>query len=573
MMKWVLAGALLAGGGAEDEGVRRVEAHLLIEDPNSALGEAEALVSQFPTSKVAGSLLIRAYAARGNEELALAEWHKLSLSHPNLIEDRSLLEDISWGVLKKGLDSSQNAVRLASMIGSYLTQDVRTVAILKKMMRDSNAIIRSVAVQMASGYQDAPLKDEIARLMAEEKVWVVRLEVIKAIGQLRLKELSSELKSLIQSDKATYEERQYAIEAAVHISEKIEIEELSQLAESDRAGIRHLACMIASHFEIEEAKDQILKLIGDSHPDVRIAAIDALGIFYRKKTSLEEARKALSEALVDANPAVAISAAWAALLIDPPLGEAHLQPWLTDSLPENRRLAAAALAAAGSKGISLSLEVLKESRDPYVLANVAMGLLGQRVEVERCSNALYDFLMAEKRLWMWDTRPNPLFQVLAPSQVRHVDHIPNYPEAIDQMTRLNLVSLLAVVEDPRAQTALKSFLQKRTWGITGVAAATLLQEGDESALEVVRKLVSDSDPNVKLQACLVLAMLGKEESVIQDLQAAYETSDHERKLHILEALGKVGNISSFKFLLGTLKEPFPILRVAAAAALIQSMNR
>ena len=219
------------------------------------------------------------------------------------------------------------------------------------------------------------------------------------------------------------------------------------------------------------------------------------------------------------------------------------------------------------------MKVLKESSDPYVKANVALGLLGQRVEVTPCCDLIYEFLQSEKRMWMWDTRPNPLFQVLAPSQVRHVDQIPNYPEAIDQMTRLNLVSFLVLVDDPRALPALKTFLQRKSWGITGVAAATLLQEGDETALEVVRKLLDETDPNIRLQACLVLGMLGRDETVLRDLQGAYAGADHEKKLHILEAVGRVGNSNSYSFLVGVLREPFPILRVAAAAALIQSVNR
>jgi HEAT repeat protein len=227
----------------------------------------------------------------------------------------------------------------------------------------------------------------------------------------------------------------------------------------------------------------------------------------------------------------------------------------------------------GSRGIPLAIKTLKESQDPYVKANVALGLLGQRVEVQMSCDFIYDFLENEKRMWMIDKRPNPLFGVLAPSQVRHNDQIPNYPEAQDQMTRLTLVSLLALVDDPRALPALKTFLQRKSWGISGVAAATLLHEGDETALSVVKQLVDDPDPNVRMQACLVLAMFGKDESVIRNLQGAYAGADHEKKLHILEALGKIGNTQSFSFLVSVLREPFPILRVAAAAALIQSVNR
>jgi len=203
---------------------------------------------------------------------------------------------------------------------------------------------------------------------------------------------------------------------------------------------------------------------------------------------------------------------------------------------------------------------------------VALGLIGQRKEVQAAADCLYTFLTEEKRMWMWDNRMNPLFQTLSPSQVRHIDQIPNYPEAIDQMTRLNLVSMLAMVDDPRAIDALKSFLQRKTWHITGVAAAILLQEGDDASLEIVRGLIEDPNPQVRLQACLVLALYGKDETVLKELQGAYVGAEFEMKLHILEALGSIGNEDSFGFLMKGLEEPFPLLRIASAAALIQSLN-
>jgi HEAT repeat protein len=567
-MHWLLAAALIVSNLPEEEGVRRVQAHLLIDDPASALNEAQAVVNQYPDSVVANKTLIEALAANGKEEQALDLWNRLTSKQPDLLYDRNLLEELSWGVLKKGVQSNQYGVRLAATIGAFLTRDVRAVPILLKMMRDSNAVIRAVAIQMSSAYRDAPLKDEIARLIEEEKVWMVRLEVIKAIGGLKMKELAPKLQALVQSERTTFEERQLAIASLLEIYDDISLPEFKTLARSNRAGLRHLACSIAAHFELLDAKDEVIRLIQDTNPAVRIAALNAFGLFYREKnTSL------LKGVLEDSDPSVAITASWAAYMIDPKLGEKSMEKWLVDSLPENRRMAAAALASVGSRGTALAIKTLKESSDPYVKANVALGLLGQRVEVKACCDFVYDFLASEKRMWMIDKRPNPLFSILAPSQVRHNDQIPNFPEAQDQMTRLTLVSLLAVVEDPRALPALKTFLQRKTWGISGFAAATLLHEGDETALEVVKQLVSDPDPNVRMQACLVLAMFGKDESVLRELQGAYAGADHEKKLHILEALGKIGNAQSYSFLVGVLREPFPILRVAAAAALIQSVNR
>ena len=559
-------------GVTEEEGIRRVQAHLLIEDNDAALREASELYESFP-SKAVGSIYIEALSANGLEENALHAWNQLSLHYPNLVEDHHLLEELSWGVLNKGMESNQYAIRLSSLIGAYLTHDVRAVKILLGMMRDSNAVIRSVAVQMAAGFADAPLKDEIARLMNEEKVWFVRLEVIKAIGALRMKEMTPKLKAILATEKNTFEERQLAIESLVSIYDSITVEELKKLSESNRAPMRHLACMAAAHFQVMEAQELIIALVSDPNPDVRIAALNAMGLVYLLKMPPDAGRAILQKALEDSNPAVAITAAWALALIDPAASEAAFQNYLQSDLAENRRLAAGALSATGNRCIALSQRVLRENSDPYVRVNVALGLIGQRIDVSQCCDTIFNFLQSEKRMWMWDNRTNPLFQVLMPSQVRHIDQIPNYPESIDQMTRLNLVSMMALVEDPRAQEALKSFLQKKNWGITGVAAAMLLQEGDAGAMDVVRSLLQDPDPNVRIQACLVLSMLGHDESVILDLQKAYTLSDHERKLHILEALGRIGSSESIPFLVGVLDEPFQILRIAAAAGLIQSLNR
>jgi HEAT repeat protein len=556
-----------------EDGIRRVQAHLLIDDASSALADATRLAEQFPDSLEAGSILIEAFAAAGFESQALDEWHRLSLRAPGLLGERHLLEEIAWGILKKELRSTQYSIRLAALIGSYLTRDVRALPILLKMMRDSNAMIRSVAVQMSTGYGDAPLKDEIERMMAQEKVWIVQMEVIQAAGKLRLKSALPKLHTLVQSEKAMIEERQAAIEALIHISERMEPEEVARLSRSNRAGLRHFSCAIATHFEMKEVKEEILKLLNDTHPDVRVAALNALGLFYRNTMTQDEIKAILKPRLEENEPRVSITAAWVAQLIDPSMGTPIFEKWLQNNLAENRRLAAAALAASGDRGVLLSTSILKNSADPFVRANVALGLIGQRQEVSLAADCIYDFLMSEKKMWMWDNRSNPLFQVLAPSHVRHIDQIPNYPEAIDQMTRLNLVSLLAMVEDPRATAAMKNFLHLRKWQITGVAAAMLLQEGDETSLTLVRELLEDSDPQIRLQACLVLAMYGKDETVLKDLQGAYSSADFEMKLHILEALGAIGSSESFSFLVGVLREPFPLLRVAGAAALIQGIHR
>ena len=560
-------GALLFGA-AIDEGVRRVETHLFIGDSLSALAEAEDLIERYPRSSAVGGAMIEALAANGYEERALDLLEYYGSVDPKILTNRELLESLSWGILHKGVDSNQYGVRLASLIGAFFTRDSRAVPVLLHAMRDSNAVVRSVSVQLAASYGDAPLKDEITRLLKEEKIWMVRLEVIKAIGSLHMYSLVPQLQAIAQDEKSTYEERTLAIEALVTMHDALSLDELTNLAKSPRAGLRHLACSLAAHFTIPNSTPILSELVKDTHPDVRIAAINAIGLTDPKGLSTKELRSAME----DPYPAVAITASWLALITEPKLGEPALVRWLEDTLTDNRRLAAAAIAAAGDRGVGLAVEGLERSQDPYVRANLALGLIGQRQEVTQASDVLYQFLESDRNMWMWDQRTNPLFHTLAPSQVRYNDQIPNYPEAIDQMTRLNLVSLLAVVDDPRAITALKKFLQRKSWGLTGVAAATLLQEGDDTALELVRGLMNDDEFLVRLQACLVLALFGKDDTVLPQLQKAYVDASHEYKLHILEACGHIGQEENQSFLIGVFREPFPMLRIAAAAALIQGLN-
>lgn len=566
-MPILLALALLVSNLDEQKAIQRVRSHLLIEDTSSALRDASEYAQCCPESLPVQKVYIEALAAQGKEEKALIAWEKIAAKEPEILYERPLLEELGWGVLKKGTGSTQYGVRLAATIGAYLTKDVRSIPIFLKMMRDSNAVIRSVAIQMASSYFDAPLKDEIARLFHEEKVWLVRLEVIKAIGILRMKGFEKELKKIVRSERSTMEEKHLACIALLEMYEKAPLEEMRSLFTSDRAGLRLLACMIALHFEIKEAKAALMQCTKDPNPDVRMAALNALGLFFRGE------KKTIEEALEDLDPKVSITACWAGILAKSQKAFKKMEGYLFDATPEYRRFAAAALSATGKSGLKIAKKGMEKSQDPYVLLNLARGLIGQRVEVKKSSDAILRFLQEEKRMIMVDRRENPLFTIYAPSKVRYSDQIPNQPEAEDQMTRLHLATMLALVEDPRSPEAIRSFLRRKFWGVSGVAAATVLKEGDDTALEIVSELLKDEDPFLRLQAALVLAMFGKEEKALYPLMNSYYEVGHDQKLYILEAIGKIGNQACYSFLLSAMKEPFPILRVAAASALIQSVNR
>ena len=389
---------------------------------------------------------------------------------------------------------------------------------------------------------------------------------------LRLCELKGDLKEIIGNPRTLAEEKASAIVALVSMYDSIDREELLCLVQSDRAGLRHLASEVIVHLNMKHELDLLLPLLRDSSSDVRISALNALALMRVEKVGNVSVSALVQESVNDPIPEVAITAGYVLLLCNEAEGSRCLSKWLRSPNAEWRHLASAALGASGKYGLKLALKEIRESTDPYVKVNLALGLVGQRVQVNMACDMIYNTFKEEKEtLWMWDTHSNPLFRSLAPSRVKHIEHIPHYPAVVDQLVRLDLLSVLSILRYPKAQAAVKDFLQMRTWGVTGAAAATLLQEGDEGGLVAVRDLLSDPDEKIQIQAAMILAMVGSDPSAVKVLQGAYPLVDREMKVHILEALAHIGDPSSIPFLLDILKEPFQVLRVVAASALIQCL--
>ena len=181
----------------DEAAAKRVYTHLIIGDSLSAVRDAKQYLALFPESKSLKLAMIHALCKSGNEVDALEEWKKISQAHQELKNDHNCLEALAWAVLSKGEASNQLVVRLNSLIGAALTRDVKAIQLLTQQLRGSNALIRSIAINLAATFGDLPLQDEIARLLKEEKVWFVRLEVIKAIGKLRMIKYRCQLKEII----------------------------------------------------------------------------------------------------------------------------------------------------------------------------------------------------------------------------------------------------------------------------------------------------------------------------------------------------------------------------------------
>ncbi len=544
---------------------RRVQAHLLIGDTKAALKEGRAAVAEYPEEPLVYAWAIRSLAAAGEDSEMMALWEKMHLSYEKEALDQDLLEEMCWGILKKGRSAPGLSSQMISLIGAALGQDIRALPFLLMGLRHTNVHLREVAAELSAHYGDQPLREEIARMVREETVLDVRVEVIRAVGQLHMEELLPQLIHSVANPKTGPREKLAAIEAIIQMMDKIGADELNHLATSSRAGLRQLACEVIAHCDAKEEITLLRPLLTDPHPDVSAAAIHTWGLL---REPVNEEIQQLATRAVDPN--VGITASWCWLIDKPQEAESAMEKWLTHSQAKVRALAAGAVAAAGPYGVPLAMRFLKESQDSYVRLNLAIGLAGQRLSIPDVCTVLDDALKNHKERWMLSE--NGIFHTLEKSSISHSPKGPNYPEVVNQSVRLELLNLLAILEYPSALETIKQFLKERKWGLTGLAAESLLGEGDETAIDLVRELLKDPDREIRIEAALVLASWAKDNSALPILMEAYPKSDRQLQLKILESLGRIGDKVSLPFLIERLKEPSLMIRMVAACVLIQTLN-
>ncbi|MBS4163865.1 Uncharacterized protein PRO82_001171 [Candidatus Protochlamydia amoebophila] len=559
--------------GAEKEEiqrvVRRIEAHLHIQDTPSAYFEAKQAIASYPSSQSIHEVYIKATARSGYEKEMLCAWQNYFKQFPDQMENRELIEEMAWGVLSKAAQSHSLITRHLALLAAFFCKDTKGVEILFQGMQDSNYAIRAFAVKLSSHLHDDKLIKSVKELFRNEKIRLVKHEVIKAIGKMKILELKEELEFLISSEQSLSEEKALAIESLVALLNSLKREEVVRLIQSDRVGLRLVACQAIAHFQSQRDVDQLLILTNDYHPQVKMASYQAMGLLKSKEQNdsvIEAARKGIK----DDHFKVALSAAWLLLLYHPNEAKDVFQCYLLSDKPEVRLTASAALALAGRTGIDLASQFLENHQDPYIRLNLACGLVKQRSCLKQAAQVIKQVLLSQKDKFC--EIECGIFKSIAGCHYSRSEKITENPEMNNQLLRLELFNILSILKEPNIQNAIREFLSERNWGITGAAAALLLTDGDEESIEMVLELLKDPCTKVRIQAALVLSVWSHEEDPIYVLQEEYLNSDRETKAKILEGIGRIGSMKSIPFLIETLKEPSQTLRLIAAMALIQSLN-
>lgn len=547
---------------------REISSRIILGDFRGALDQVLSAIKERPESFLLQKALVKVYASENKDKSAIKAWKDCVKKFPEYWdEEEALLEEVAWSVIKRGAESSSSlSVRLHALIAAILVRDAYSVEIVREAMRSSNSLLRSMALQLSYAFRDWEIQEEILRLL-RDPVWHVRLEAIKAAGRLQIVEALKNIENIISDERSDFEEKSAAVGSMLAICKTIPSANIEYLSSSKRFGLRLLVCELVAFLDLRETLPRIQSLQEDAHAQVRASVWKANGLLRGDILPISS-----FEILSDPDPIVSAAAAWFLVISGKMEAKKAFSFIISHNDPKVRNLASAALAATGKYGINYMKELFDEADDLYVKANLGIGLLGQQVYLEAVCDAFFSLLEEEKGRLMFSDYVNGLFRAIDRSEIRQVEGLENYPEAVNQMVRLEILHALAITSYPKAVQALRDFLKRKNWEVTGLAAELLLKEGDESIFDLMRSLCKEEDPQIRVQAALALSIWAKDQSFIGTLQNSYQEADRDLKAKILEALGYVGGKKSIPFLVEKLEEPFQTLRIIAASSIVRSIN-
>lgn len=549
--------------------INQLQALMVLGDDQLAMQEAHQALLENPGSKEICEAAVKIYAHAGAEEQMMAYFRYYQKLACEDLWPRDLLEDMAWGVIRKGSKGTAPLTRAIALIAAAIGNDARGVEILLENSRDSHRLVRAMVIQFSSHFRDESLQEMIKERMKLEKDREVRVALLQAIGPMQIAELEPELLTVLENDKARAEEKAAALASLVLLKENSNLSEIKKFLSSNRAALRLLAAELIGADEITEMAPSIAALLNDTHAEVRRAALETLGALRLKEVDGKSVPKLIMPLIQDSIPEVAIAASWLLMLYEPLQGQEWMKKWLKSPHQDERIFAACALKAAGQYGRPLNQIIFEETEDPFVKLNLGIALITEQIDPKRGSDALYQLFMEQKGRWM--PYEQGRFSGIAPCTVSHKPDVPNFPEVVNQITRLEVLNILAVQGHPQAKEAVLVFLKEKSWGVSGAASSLLLTEGDEESLVIIRQLLKDESEKVQLQAGLILALWGNDPEAIETLQRLYSHVPQDKKAQVLEALGRIGDFSTIPFLVARLEESQQTLRMIAAAAILQTL--
>jgi HEAT repeat protein len=539
--------------------ISKALAHATIRDYRGAADAANRGLTSFPDNVKLRQIQLEALGQLSDEKELLSAWQSTKQQFGNKIPPE-ILEEISWALIRHGNRSPAHLPKLYSLVGAAMTHDTRAIELIQNGITDRNVLIRSMSVRFAGMLRDRSQQEALLTLFNRETDVSVRQELIHAFATMHIDQAKPLLEKLIADDRTESSERLDAIGSMINLIDHCGIDQVEPLLESNKTGLRLLGVHLAAIFEVQKAIPRIIALANDPIPEVRVGALMALDLLSNDENwaEIEVVAKKNEQEL---DPKVSITASWL-LAKHNPEAIPNLTRHLSSSREETQLFAASALAKVGSPATEALFTHLNHP-SPIVRLNLALGLIPYRQHNEEAAKCILSILetsnekLAGIGFWIFH---GVLFTPLVPQEESEV-------------TKLNILTKVALISPDLATEAIRQFLLQRPEVLKQMAAISLIQEGESGEYEVIKKIIHDPSPRVRLQASYLLALWAQDHDALEVLISEYPNASREMKERILEGIGSIGGGAGVEFLAARLDDPFPTIRILAATAMLQTLNQ
>ncbi len=504
-----------------------------------------ALLAEKTLSK-GDPILIKALCQAGLVEKAL----------DYLGEDNDSLEEVCWAYLLKGKNSTALfhrwvALQVATDLHSY-----RSVSILLSALQDSNIALRHTACGLSTMMRDAVLIQELKKIALQDHSQDVRLSAITALANIQAKNI---VPLMVFDCESAAAEKRVILASLVTFRDKVEQVEIKNLVASNRAILRLFAINLVVSSGQKELIPLLFPLVNDIHPTVKMAFCEAAVILKQEK---------IPPIVGDEKDyRVIITQEWMRVFYGG--SDKLLEQFLQNENSKARSLCAVALGKLG-RIEALQARLLVE-RDLFVRLNIAEALLPYD---QRAGQVIFEELSSYKGALIRSNKDSPALPLLLPSEFSRQELMNGIDANSEDLNiRMDLLHKLICKNSEGAMEALKSFLKEKRLSKAMLASFLLLQEGDEETAKMVQQLLYDQDPELSLQAALLLGGLFSDPEALFVLKSNYEAADLETRLRIIESLGRIGDKESIPFLKKQLKDPSLVIQILAAWAIVTAINK
>ena len=542
--------------------------NLVVGDALEAYNSLEKIALNHPENEQIQRAVLKSLSKLRKVKPLLRQWDFFKKNFPYQAFEISVLEQIAWTVLEEGSFSSSWSYQLTSLVGASWANDAKSVDFLHRGVLSSNLVVRRVAVSLLRGYRDESLIEDLKNILESTRSSEVIEESLQVIAAQNIVELLPYTQNLLEDNKISWDNKLVAAQVYVSLlQEKSHKQIIEELSQSSYPPLKVVLCRSLESLQDEKFADVLISLLEDEHYLVRLSAWRALGIL-RPNDFL----KTLQNIPLDAQEDVAMIQSWVGVLYEIKESSNFFREKILSEGVSKRRLAASILSMSGEPGKKIMKKIFEESDDDFVKANLALGLLPLQEDREICMEFLYNFLRSQSQKLMFLPQKYFIGQTLLPSEIGYRPDIANFPQVVNQATRLQILGILSENGYHQASDAFLDYLESENWEIPLYASFLYLEEGPSEAFEILKNiLVSTRDSKLKLKAALVLAFWGKDPQALTILEDSFSSVDRRQQLYLLEAMGRVASKQSLPFLVEQLKDPSKRVRLIAAASLLQCL--